>query len=245
VTAILQRTLGIDLASDPKKTGMCVILWRRGRAAVERLAVGAADDELLAIHEQVDVTGIDAPFGWPRRFIGLVNGDEELLARAWNPARRDALRFRVTDHRVRELTGLWPLSVSSDLIAVPAMRCVGLLHRMGVTDMACDDRVVETYPAAGLAAWGLRARGYKGSARRPQRERLVEALLRQAAWLDTGDHHELMVDSDDALDAVVAALIARAAAVGKTVAPNIEELDDARREGWIHVPKDGSLAQLV
>ena len=50
--------------------------------------------------------------------------------------------------------------------------------------------------------------------------------------------------SDDALDAVLCALIARAAALGLTVPPPDQDRERARAEGWIHLPRRGSLGEL-
>jgi len=78
------------------------------------------------------------------------------------------------------------------------------------------------------------------------REALLAALQAQAPWLawDEGSR-DACVRSDDALDAVLAALIARAGALGLTARPEGEDLELARREGWIHLPAKDSLAQLV
>jgi hypothetical protein len=163
----------------------------------------------------------------------------------WSTEKRDALRFRVTDFRVRELTGRWPLSVSSDLIAVAAMRCVGLLERMDVRDRSGDGRVFETYPAAGLHAWGLSPRGYKGQKGLEARAAIWAGLEQRIPWLDvTPEQSELVVTRDDALDALVAALIARAAKIGLTVQPSDHERERAVTEGWIHVPVEGSFERL-
>jgi predicted nuclease with RNAse H fold len=240
------RTLGVDLASDPAKTGVCIIRWDDDSALVEELAVGADDDSLIRWHERAEVTGVDAPFGWPVPFVQMVDGDSRILDQGWTPERRDELRFRITDHRVCMLTGSWPLSVSSDLIAVPAMRCIALLHRLGVKDKSGDGRVYETYPAAALRVWGLRATGYKGAAKRSIREELVAELMRRAQWLAVAKtpHLQLMIDRDDAFDALVAALIARAATLGLTHGPGDDDRPQAAIEGWIHVPVEGSLERL-
>lgn len=50
--------------------------------------------------------------------------------------------------------------------------------------------------------------------------------------------------SDDAFDAVICALVAGAAALDKTRGPKPEDLSEARREGWIHVPT-ASLTELA
>jgi hypothetical protein len=50
--------------------------------------------------------------------------------------------------------------------------------------------------------------------------------------------------SDHAFDAFVSALVARAVERGKTDRPRKRQRELARREGWIHVPAEGSLASL-
>jgi hypothetical protein len=52
------------------------------------------------------------------------------------------------------------------------------------------------------------------------------------------------VASDDCLDALLAALIARAAVRGLTVRPAPDDLELAREEGWIALPLADSLARL-
>ncbi len=105
--------------------------------------------------------------------------------------------------------------------------------------------VVEVYPAASLHRWGLPYQQYKGDRHRAQREALIHALRQAASWLELGDHIDLCARSDDALDAVVAALTARAAALGLTTAPADAQVRDlARREGWIALP-EAPLSALV
>ena len=47
-------TLGIDLASDPRRTGVCVLEWRDGGAAVRVLEAGAGDARLVRLHGECD-----------------------------------------------------------------------------------------------------------------------------------------------------------------------------------------------
>lgn len=244
------RTLGVDLASDPRRTALCRLEWRSGGARLAELTVGADDERILAAHARADVTGVDSPFGWPAPFVGFLCSAARLLPEAmeaWSPAVRDGLRYRATDRAVRDAVGRWPLSVSSDLIAVVAMRCVGLLTRMGVTDRAGADGVFEVYPAAALARWDLIARGYRGEGARQRRKGLLRALARRAPWLDLGgnDRRSLLADSADALDALIAALNVRAAALGQTEPPPQELRREAAREGWIALPRPGSLERLT
>lgn len=233
-------TLGVDLASAAEKTAAAAIEWTSGRAILRRLLLGCDDALLLAI--PADVIGIDAPFGWPVAFQALLA--ELHTAPAWTTEWRDRLRFRETDRVVRAATGRWPLSVSTDLIGVPALRCRGLLERLGVQDRSGDGRVFEVYPAAALKRWGLPASGYKKKATDARRA-VVDALKIRAPWLEWGAFEALAVASHDALDAVIAALATRAAALGRYAAPDAAMAQAARIEGWIVLPDADALDRLL
>ncbi len=234
------RTLGIDLASDPANTGVCRLWWSAGKARVERLFVGADDATLLALAADVDLIGIDAPFGWPTAFLAELAGPDVPADPPpdWGPARRDTLRWRVTDWYTRHTLGRWPLSVSTDLIGVPALRCRGLLARLKVHDRGGDGRVFETYPAGALQQWGFRSTGYKGAKGRGIRQHILSQLEGRAPWLVLSEADRAAVaDRDDALDALVAAINARACGLGWTLAPEDDgDRAAAVREGWIHLP---------
>jgi predicted nuclease with RNAse H fold len=242
------QTLGIDLASDAANSAYCVVQWGAGGAGLRALGVGANDDQVLELHEHADVTGIDCPFGWPTAFLAFLCAVSRPTGESlpeWSERQRDDLRFRSTDLRVHAMTGRWPLSVSSDLIAVAALRCQGLLTRMGVTDRSGDGRVYEVYPAAALRQWGFPSTGYKKVKGAPIREKLVGNLLAKARWLRVSDEQRgWLLESDDALDALIASLNARAARLGLTHSPEPDEHRDAVREGWIAIPEKGSLERL-
>lgn len=160
------KTLGVDLAAQPKKTAACVLSWDADAATVESLATGLDDPALLASVEQhaPSKIAVDAPFGWPQPFVAAVSSHS--TGGRWTDAEIAALRLRLTDRVVIAETRQQPLSVSSDRIAVTAMRCGRLLTRLG--DAGYDVRrdgagaLVEVYPAAALRQWGLDPRGYKG-----------------------------------------------------------------------------------
>ena len=128
------------------------------------------------------------------------------------------------------------------------LRCAGLLARLAAAGAPVDRSgagvVVEVYPAAALKHWGLTYRSYKGTANRTVRHQLVDTLTAAAPWLEFGDHGQVCRRSDHALDAVIAALNARAAALGLTTTPAAEQLSAARTEGWIALPT-GNLADLA
>ncbi len=175
----------------------------------------------------------------------------------WPDVSKDELRYRVTDRIVREMTGLSPLSVSSDRIAVTAWRCARLLDLLRTgehgVDRAGRDGIFEVYPAAALTCWGLSRKGYKagGDVAAKQRQRqaraaLIAEIARRAYWLDLSAVKDASIDSDHALDALLASLVALAGYIGRTVAPPDDHALRAGifREGWIHLP-DTSLEQLI
>lgn len=241
-------TLGIDLASRPERTASCTLEWSDGRARIVDLACGLDDAALLARIAAADKVGIDAPFGWPEDFVGAVACFH--AGGPWPATTVGALRYRATDHVVARVTGRWPLSVSTDLIGVPAFRAARLLTRLAeggeTIDRSGGGRVVETYPAAALRLWGFASTGYKRRDGLPSLGRLLAAVRARArGWLALeGAARTLCTRSDDAFDALVAALIARAAALGRCAAPPSEHAERAAAEGWIALPEPDSFDAL-
>lgn len=263
----MMRTLGIDLSAQAAGTAWCIVEWDAGRARVAKLVVGADDAQLLRQIERADWTGIDCPFGWPDPMVEAVYA----YARdgSWPVGTKsEALRYRATDRSVRDMTRISPLSVSSNWIAVCAWRCASLLtHQAAAAGLELDriglpadgglarHGVIEVYPRAALAMWGLPHRGYKSgrktgakaAATRAMRTSILADIERTTApWLilDTGAR-AACTESDDALDALISSLVARAAAIGSTRGPSLEERERARHEGWIHLPAPDSLASLL
>ncbi|TDC49107.1 DUF429 domain-containing protein [Jiangella ureilytica] len=246
------RTVGVDLSAEPAGTAVATLEWADGAAVVTEVAERADDTAVIEAVERADKAGIDCPFGWPLPFVefvsghrdGHVSGHPSLEGRDW----RRELANRTTDEVVRESTGLIPLSVAADRIGHAAFRCAWLLSQLagrGVdVHRAGTGRVVEVYPAASLKVWGLSHRGYKGVAHRQARGDLVTQLCAAAPWLDLGAHDAACRASDHVLDAVAAALSARAAAIGKASVPGLGHEAAAAVEGWIAVPT-GGLAGLV
>ena len=243
------RTLGIDLSASPAKTGACTIDWDAG--AVSFLP-HAGDDELVAAAVVAEMTAIDVPLGWPDAFVEAVLAHRD--GRGWppvameSPADRVPLRYRVTDLAALA-AGARPLSVSSDLIGVAAMRGARLQHLLGAAGVPVDrsgvtGRVAEVYPAATLRGWGLVSSGYKGTANAAACRSLAGALAGQCGRLGAAAAAALEGCDDNRLDAFLCGLVARAVLTGQTTRPSSEQLDAARREGWIHLPTVG-LAELV
>ncbi|MGA7987422.1 MAG: DUF429 domain-containing protein [Candidatus Dormiibacterota bacterium] len=250
------RTLGIDVASKAARTAICSIRWGDGSARIEPLTTGGATDlEIRSRIERADRVGLDIPLGWPSAFVDAVV--EHHHRRPWTASVNDegmqALRLRETDRWITATARrpsdrsarCHPMSVSTNLIAIPAMRIAALL---GPCDRSGEGHVVEVYPAAALFVWDLPYRGYKGpgAAQRAVRTEVVRRLREKTPWLiaDAADWHAVG-ESDHVLDALIASLIARAKHCGLCVECDDARSDRARREGWIALPLHDALSRLA
>lgn len=208
------------------------------------------------------VGAFEATGRWPSDSYGLEDTADDQRRKS------EAFRLRSTDIYVRDRIkargrSVQPLSVSSNFLGVTAWRCAWLLgqfvgdeplDRVGLNERTAasprDRIVIEAYPAAALAAWDIDSKGYKArgraAAQRAQDVRrvmlpsLVDAV---SSWKHLAlDTQKALLATDHALDALVASLVARAAALGETEQPT--DWPKARQEGWIHLPKPGSLQRL-
>jgi predicted nuclease with RNAse H fold len=248
------RTLGIDLAAQPANTSVCAVDWSRKVPMALEVRSGLADEELLDAISFADKVGIDAPFGWPDEFVEAVaahrnrsdwpgSGEDQDLYRF-------QLSFRATDRRLIEQGARRPLSVSTDLIGVVAMRCAYLLDRLAArgepVDRAGSGKVIEAYPAPALISWGISATGYKSRVGLTRLPELFSRLEAGVGRIDmTAGQRDAVGSDHNCFDALVCSLVARAAGLELTQPPEPgEEADRATREGWIHVPTN-PLAHLV
>jgi predicted nuclease with RNAse H fold len=236
---------GIDLAAEPKGTALALIEWNNNQAKLQELLLGVDDAQIVQETKGANKIGIDCAFGWPMEFF-------EFLTQHMNPNQkpkgidgamdwRRTLSYRETDREVRKITGRWPLSVSTDRLGLTAMRNAGLLARFqeaGVNvDRSGEGTACEVYPGATLRLWGFDTAGYRTEDKK--RAELLEKLKTKVPWLDLSSFENQMLDSTDCFDAVIAALAARAVALGAYSKPSKDQLDKAKVEGWICLPTGG------
>lgn len=237
-------TAGIDLAAEPKGTALALIEWNNNQAKLQELLLGVDDAQIVEATKGANKIGIDCAFGWPVEFF-------EFLTQHMNPNQkpkgidgamewRRTLSYRETDREVRKITGRWPLSVSTDRLGLTAMRNAGLLARFqdaGInTERSGEGTTCEVYPGATLRLWGFDTAGYRTEDNK--RAKLLEMLKTKAPWLDLSSFEDQMLSSTDCFDAVIAALAARAVALGAYSKPSNDQLAKAKVEGWICLPSE-------
>jgi hypothetical protein len=212
--------------------------------------VGATDETVLRVADGAYHIGIDAPFGWPKSWSRAVAAH-----RPGDPFGADGtpaeLTRRYTDEWIASNIGIRPLPVAANLIGATAIRCARLVAALGgPIDTGGDVQpgsVSEVYPAAALKRWGQSFTLYKGRQWREARLALVGALIEAGlpVALTSVQRAELEAN-DDALDALIASLVARAVVLGLTDDCPPEAREACRIEGWIRVPEAGtSLRDLI
>ncbi len=242
-------TCGVDLSSQAADTAIAVIDWGSVSPRLTQLEVGVDDETILDAARGADATAIAAPFGWPDPFLEFIVSNRTGFVsdprRVATTSGRNRLMYRTTDQRLREMLGLKLLPSTASSLAAQTLRCAGILARMreaGIeVSRAGGGRVVEAYAPASLVAWGLDEPKYKTTP--AARVRIVEQASRRVS-LDLADHRATCMESDDALDALVCALTARAVAMGLWRAPlDSDEVEHAPTEGWVCIPS-GTIDQL-
>lgn len=234
------RTAGVDLASRDIGTALAEIRWHDAHAVLESVRVGVDNDAIVEAAGRTKLVGIDCPLGWPAAFTDFVLAARHSTLPAdagATAAAKQRLAYRHTDIAARQATGRWPLSVSADRIAYPAMRCAGLLSRLAaeghrVRRSGVGSVVAEVYPAGALLLWQVRSTGPKSD--RSALGALVDVLVERTPWLDWAGWAPVCRRSRDALDAVICAIVAGAVLLGRTAGPPGDVPAD--EEGWIHLP---------
>ncbi len=236
--------VGIDAATQPRKTGLARGHLQGGKLVVTDIALGS---EVESVGETVaswcadgpTLLAIDAPLGWP---AALGRGLHRHRAGQVLEGETHDLFRRVTDRHVHERIGKLPLEVGADRIARTAhaaLRLLGEVRACAGHDIALawspdvpEVSAIEVYPAATLRCHLAAASGYKGDGEvaRDSRESILRTL--RGAWtLEVDDR--LLVTSDDRLDAAVCVLAGADFLRGVGVPPDDAQRDAAEIEGWI------------
>ena len=234
--------IGVDCATDERKTGVALGTCERGRVTVrdaracsEREPAAAILTGWLTGHD-VALLALDAPLGWPEPL-----GDELSRHQAGGVIATEKNRVfrRETDRFIQAHLGKTPLDVGADRIARTAHSALHLLDTLRrrlqialplaweparVTTVAA----IEVYPAATLRAHGIASSGYKDVSQGVPREAVLSGL--RAVMDAESVVHQMRADAD-VLDAVACLLAAQDFLDGRALSP--PNLGIARKEGWI------------
>lgn len=235
--------IGVDCAVAPENTGVVLARWE-GTELIVRGSEAGSDRRsplqiILESLEAETLIAMDAPLGWPARFGELLAAHE-----AGEGIPETPYRFfrRRTDDLIAARLGKRPMDVAADRIgrtafaALEILQGVRLAGRRGPelawspAEAAEGVHVIETYPAGWLKATGLPAQGYKRREQRWRREQILDAL-KEEVKLETGD--EPFLRDPDQLDALLCAVSAVDFLRGIAVAPEPDEMERAKKEGWI------------
>lgn len=242
------RLVGVDVATQPKSVGVALAGFANGVLTLERVD-GASTwsrlDEILAGWLRPPVLlALDAPLGWPEPLSAALAEHE---AGAPLPPVANALFRRETDDIVAHALGKRPLDVAADRIARTAHTALDLLRRLRERaaepiPLAWDPgqvvglSAIEVYPGGTLAGRRLPSSRYKGAGPEAAlvREQILDGLRVEVAF--GAESQDAMRRSDHLLDAMLCCLAAADFASNRVLAP--QNLERARREGWIWVSAD-------
>ena len=237
--------IGVDCATQPKSVGLALCILGAERARIEEVAVERSWDDIDArVASWISrdtLIAVDAPLGWPALLSDELHAHR---AGAPLPGTANELFRRRTDDVVASALGKRPLDVGADRIARTAHTALALLKRLRQAMQMeiplawepgelSDVAAIEVYPAGTLVSRELPSAGYKGagSEQASIRRALCKGIAAEVA-LPRGAKRAAM-ESDHVLDAVLCCVAGCDFIRGNVMSP--DDLDQARREGWIWV----------
>ncbi len=234
--------VGIDCATDDANVGAAFGAWRGGGVAVHDVMacgtttpVQAVATWLRGVQEPI-LIALDAPLGWPVALTQALcqhRAGDELVVEA------DRMFRHGTDRFIHKTVGKRPLDVGADRIARTAhaaLRLLGELRRTlaSPVPLAWSPQnlpllsAIEVYPAATLAAHGIRSTGYKRAENLAERKEIISPV---SCRLNLPADVTLLEGNANVLDAVVCLLAARDFLQDRCPPPSDQRL--AEQEGWI------------
>ncbi len=240
---MITRLIGIDCATTDAKIGIA-----RGELAGTDVVVNevrhctekekAADVIVQWLQQDPQfktLLAFDAPLGWPKDLSNALIDHRAGQELSTEP---NLMFRRETDRFVRAKLRKTPLEIGADRIARTAhsaLRLLGHLRRsiraeipLAWTQDWDGAAAIEVYPAATLLAYGVPARGYKKPQHTVERKKIITSLR---SHLTLSEHDQTILESADALDAVICLLAASDFVRGLVEAPADRSL--AAQEGWI------------
>jgi len=238
--------IGIDCATEPQNTGLAWGTLEEGRLALAEVLVGTRGmDVVTQVASWLSspapaLLALDAPLGWPRLLGTALHQHRAGEALSPREAHADQFFQRETDRIVRAHTGKRPLEVGADRIARTARVALEWLAQLREATgqpiplawepgAVRQTSAIEVYPAATLRSRGWPDSGYKARQAQEARQSLLQRLSGEMHLPPA--FHDVLVQSDHALDAAFCVLAAADFVRDDVVRPPNEAL--AHQEGWV------------
>ena len=241
---MITKIIGIDCATQAKKTGLALGIFNKGKGSVEAVSIGSSDGGLVstiaewAKQSESTLIALDAPLGWPTDL-----GKELFAHDAGQPIQVESNQLfrRETDRFVKSKIGKQPLDVGADRIARTAHAAMNLLDKVRSETgeqipLAWEQiitegiKAIEVYPAATLLVHAIHIPGYKQKDNDQARSTIISKLREQ---MDIPIDTSLLKQNDNVLDAVLCVLAGMDFLRGNVYHP--PDLELAKKEGWIWV----------
>jgi predicted RNase H-like nuclease len=241
------QLVGIDCASKAENTGVALGEYKNNKVWISAVYMGNKKQKISDLIFSITnpslktIFAFDAPLGWSEPMGRLLAQHQ-----AGEPLAEEQDRFfrRFTDTFTHQKTGKLPLEVGADRIgrtAYSALKIIGELREKGLhlpmlwqTDFQELNGAIEVYPSPTLKAHDCISSAYKGKSpeEAEKRQQIIQKLVSHLPnILDFPD----LQDHADMLDAVVCLLCAKDFIEGNVYFP--QDLDTAKKEGWIWVRK--------
>lgn len=250
-------TVGIGWGSDSVSTRIVTLRWGTHAVTPGDVHLESADDQVVGhfLNYPDAAVAVTVPLGWP---LPLVSFLHQQSARVLPPIAAPGppgppVSGDAVEHVVRPLMRRRCDDMVEALAHVPAPACgteptlTRALRFQHVLARYCPAHataprdgtgLIEAHAEAALAAWGLPWRHLRAPGDQGQRarERTLAGLL-EPGWLDLGEVQAAAAHDPATLEALVAALVARAVRAGVTVPASAgPERELAEREGWTALP---------
>ena len=246
--------IGLDAASQLSNFGFAIGSVESDKVSIKEAGIIGDDEyaieDMIANHlRDADraVVAIDAPLGWP---AALGNALVPHAAGDNLSVEKNSLFKRNTDKTVRSVTGKNPLEIGADKIARATHTALEVLNRLRKKSRLTlpllwstefsGAGVIEVYPGATLKMHGAPSSAYKKPDEKAARDAIVKCVGGTIP-----DLKRYVSAKADVFDACLCVLAAHDFMMGSCRSPAQDELEDARKEGWIWVRWSSGSAEVI
>jgi len=238
--------IGIDCSTNHRKLGIAKGHYSDGKLLITNVVTGQLNHvqtiSSWLMNSTRSLIALDAPLGWPQAMGANLASHRAGAVIEIEP---NSMFRRHTDWFIKHKLNKQSLDVGSNLIARTALFALKLIESIRKEtgrsiplawspQFAEKSAVIEVYPAATLEARGVSSSGYKKPAQL-ERRREILSLLEGEIQVECGE--EMVVSSDDNLDAVLCVLAAADFLGNEAYKPPEDMKHTVEKESWIWVKR--------